>query len=145
MKKSIFCDLLFDAKPLDNGTALQVIGRDGETATLFSRCLFNSELRVFGFAPRQLSRSASSLDMEKRVAKVDGLYLQGEPSERFSGTINFELRPDCIYYQWRIKTKEGECFKAIPVSFRIIPKDENSFEFAASAVGVFSIRIGNSV
>ncbi len=36
----------------------QVIGREGETATFFSRCLLNSELRGFGFAPRQLNRWA---------------------------------------------------------------------------------------
>ena len=32
-------------------------GREGETATLFSRSLVNSELRGGGFAPRHLSRS----------------------------------------------------------------------------------------
>ena len=37
-------------------TAQQIIGREGETAALLSRCLFNSELREFGFAPRQLNR-----------------------------------------------------------------------------------------
>ncbi len=36
----------------------QIIGREGETATFFSRRLFNSELREFGFAPRQLNRYA---------------------------------------------------------------------------------------
>ncbi len=39
----------------------QIIGREGETATLLSRGLFNSELRVGGFAPRQLNRCAASL------------------------------------------------------------------------------------
>ncbi len=34
----------------------QIIGREGETATLLSTGLLNSELRVFGFAPRQLNR-----------------------------------------------------------------------------------------
>ena len=34
----------------------QIIGREGETATLLSLRLFNSELREFGFAPRHLSR-----------------------------------------------------------------------------------------
>ena len=68
--------------------------------------------------------------MEKRVAKVEGLYLQGEPDERFSGTVDFEFRSDCIYYQWRIKTDEEKWFKAIPVSLYIIPKDRDSFEFA---------------
>ncbi len=36
--------------------AEQVIGREGETATFLSRCPFNSELREFGFAPRQFGR-----------------------------------------------------------------------------------------
>ncbi len=39
--------------------AQQVIGREGETATFLLCCLFNSELREFGFAPRQLRRSVS--------------------------------------------------------------------------------------
>ena len=38
-------------------TAQQVIGREGETATFIRRCPLNLELRVFGFAPRQLNRS----------------------------------------------------------------------------------------
>jgi len=38
------------------GGGEQIIGREGETATLLSRCLFNSELRVSGFAPRQFNR-----------------------------------------------------------------------------------------
>ena len=40
--------------------AQQIIGREGETATFLSRCLFNPTLRVFGFAPRQFNRSAAS-------------------------------------------------------------------------------------
>jgi len=48
--------------------AQQVIGREGETATFLSRCLFNSELRVFGFAPRQLRRSAASRCATKIVS-----------------------------------------------------------------------------
>jgi hypothetical protein len=36
--------------------AEQIIGREGETATFLSTGLFNSELRVFGFAPRQFNR-----------------------------------------------------------------------------------------
>ena len=39
--------------------AEQVIGREGETATLLSRCPLNFTLRVGGFAPRQLHRSAA--------------------------------------------------------------------------------------
>ena len=39
----------------------QVIGCEGETATLLSRCCFTLSLRVFGFAPRHLTRSAASL------------------------------------------------------------------------------------
>ena len=40
------------------------IGREGETATFLSRCLLNSELREFGFAPRQLRRCAASFELE---------------------------------------------------------------------------------
>jgi len=35
------------------GKAQQIIGREGETATLLSTGLFNLTLRGFGFAPRQ--------------------------------------------------------------------------------------------
>ncbi len=41
----------------------QIIGREGETATFFSRCPLNFSLRVAGFAPRHLSRSAASLEI----------------------------------------------------------------------------------
>ena len=41
--------------------AEQFNGREGETATLLSRCLFTLSLRVAGFAPRHLSRWADTL------------------------------------------------------------------------------------
>ncbi len=40
--------------------AQQIIGREGETATLLKRSLVNSELRVAGFAPRHLRRWAAN-------------------------------------------------------------------------------------
>ncbi len=36
----------------------QINGREGETATFFSRCLFTLDLRGGGFAPRHLNRYA---------------------------------------------------------------------------------------
>ena len=39
-----------------NGDSEQINGREGETATFLSTSLFNSELRVIGFAPRHLNR-----------------------------------------------------------------------------------------
>ncbi len=47
----------------------QIIGREGETAAFFSRYLLNPELRVFGFAPRQLRRSAAILSGEVKIMK----------------------------------------------------------------------------
>jgi hypothetical protein len=44
----------------NNGGIEQIIGREGETASLLSRCLLNSELRVAGFAPRQFNRYAAA-------------------------------------------------------------------------------------
>ncbi len=38
----------------------QIIGREGETATLLSRCLVSLNLRGGGFAPRHLNRSILS-------------------------------------------------------------------------------------
>jgi len=49
--------------------AQQIIGREGETATLFLRCFVSLTLRVFGFAPRQLNRWASSCSPE--MALID--------------------------------------------------------------------------
>ena len=40
--------------------AEQVIGREGETATFFSRCVLNFGGLGGGFAPRHLNRSAAS-------------------------------------------------------------------------------------
>ena len=39
-------------------TVQPIIGREGETATLLSRCLVSLNLCGGGFAPRQLRRSA---------------------------------------------------------------------------------------
>ena len=41
--------------------AQQINGREGETATLLSRCFVSLNLRGVGFAPRHLKRSASFL------------------------------------------------------------------------------------
>ncbi len=49
---------MFDALRENKGDAQQIIGREGETATLLSRCPFSFGLRGFGFAPRQFGRSA---------------------------------------------------------------------------------------
>jgi len=46
----------FHAMRENNGDAQQFNGREGETATLLSRCPLNFSLRVAGFAPRHLSR-----------------------------------------------------------------------------------------
>ncbi len=40
--------------------AEQIIGREGETATLFLHCLVSLSLRGGGFAPRHLNRSIAS-------------------------------------------------------------------------------------
>ena len=44
----------FDKEVVVSSTdAEQIIGREGETATLLSRCLFTLTLREFGFAARR--------------------------------------------------------------------------------------------
>jgi len=45
--------------------AQQIIGREGETATLLSRCLFTLNLRGGGFAPRQFNRKACQEKKER--------------------------------------------------------------------------------
>ena len=44
----------------------QIIGREGETATFFSRCLFNSNGLGGGFAPRQLNRYVALAELADR-------------------------------------------------------------------------------
>jgi len=46
--------------PSDDGDSQQIIGREGETATFFSRCVLNFGGLGGGFAPRHLNRSAAS-------------------------------------------------------------------------------------
>jgi len=62
----------------NDGGGEQIIGREGETATFLSRCPFNSELRGFGFAPRQLNRWASSRfpDTAEIRSRNSSFYLQ---------------------------------------------------------------------
>ena len=48
-------------------TAQQINGREGETATLLSRNLLNSELCAGGFAPRHLNRSTASFCLALQV------------------------------------------------------------------------------
>ena len=45
---------------VNQGAIQQFNGREGETATFLSRCLLNSNGLGGGFAPRHLSRWASS-------------------------------------------------------------------------------------
>ncbi len=47
------------------GNVEQFNGREGETATFLSRCLFTLTLRGGGFAPRHLSRWAASLEIKR--------------------------------------------------------------------------------
>ncbi len=51
----------------------QVIGREGETATLLSRCLLNSNGLGGGFAPRQLNRyiCESRVETKKQTSKSE--------------------------------------------------------------------------
>ena len=49
-------------------SAQQIIGREGETATLYERRSLNLKLRVFGFAPRQLNRYALSFEITEFVS-----------------------------------------------------------------------------
>ena len=51
---------------IGKNAAQQINGREGETATLLSTGLFNSELRVIGFAPRHLNRCALSFALAFR-------------------------------------------------------------------------------
>ncbi len=48
----------------------QIIGREGETATLLSRCPLNFSLHVGGFAPRQFNRYMASDFQSARLSCV---------------------------------------------------------------------------
>ena len=60
---------LFFAKklPKDGGTAQQIIGREGETATFLKTSLVSPTLRGGGFAPRQFNRSALSGEIRQSI------------------------------------------------------------------------------
>ena len=51
--------------------AEQFNGREGETATFLSRCLFTLMLHGFGFAPRHLNRSAAIVFLLPSKTKGD--------------------------------------------------------------------------
>ncbi len=55
---------------ISRSEAEQFNGREGETATLLSTGLLNSELRGGGFAPRHLSRSVFLLIEAERAARA---------------------------------------------------------------------------
>jgi hypothetical protein len=56
-------------------TAQQIIGREGETATLLSSCVVSFGLCVIGFAPRQLNRWARRGEIKHRnFAKVKTVF-----------------------------------------------------------------------
>jgi len=50
------------------GATEQFNGREGETATLLSRCVVSFSLREFGFAPRHLNRWAAIVKREAIAA-----------------------------------------------------------------------------
>ena len=61
-------------KTLCNRTGEQFNGREGETATLLSRCLVTLNLRGGGFAPRHLNRSAFLGEMESFNNQTDNYF-----------------------------------------------------------------------
>jgi len=72
--------------------AEQINGREGETATFFSRCLVSLKLRVIGFAPRHLSRwvrQPAALKIKRRVVNIWRMcYARKRPhNRRWSGSL----------------------------------------------------------
>ncbi|MBA4123616.1 MAG: hypothetical protein H0X72_14275 [Acidobacteria bacterium] len=51
------CVLREENRSKDDGDSQQIIGREGETATLLSKLSVKSKVVAGGFAPRQLNRS----------------------------------------------------------------------------------------
>lgn len=70
--------------------------------------------------------------MKKRLATVIGIKLDSPDATRFEGKIELDLRDDSVYYVWKLHRPDGEFLgsKGQGVSFRIIPEDEDRFEFA---------------
>ena len=72
----------------NNGDAQQFNGREGETATLLSTGLFNSELRGGGFAPRHLNRSAAILCVRrKKMEQVPNCSFCGRSENEIGGLL----------------------------------------------------------
>jgi hypothetical protein len=68
--------------------------------------------------------------MSKRTAQVAGLYLGSHEPAHFTGHIEFELRPNGVYYTWRIATIDGSWTASRAIAFQIIPACDDIFEFA---------------
>jgi len=102
---------MFGATATYDGATQQFNGREGETATLLSTGLVNSELRVGGFAPRHLSRSALAgelhmdTELRERISKLSDEELL-EMVERKSG----DYRKNALDYASEELTSRGISF-----------------------------------
>ena len=69
---------------------------------------------------------------QTRQATVEGTMLAYRPGAKFVGTIKFELRSDCIWYEWRMQSDTGEYMGSASrsVSLRVVPEGDDPFEYA---------------
>ena len=86
------------------------------------------------------------LELGKRVARASGIRLDAAGAPPFEAHIEFELRTDSIYYQWRAQAPDGTWLASLsqPVSLRVVPADTDPFAYAlahaAESINRYRIR-----
>lgn len=85
------------------------------------------------------------LESNTRVVEIQGVCIHPEYKGDFSGEVLLESREDCVFYTWTIHRADGTFLGSVsrPVSFKVIPSDEDPFEYALNhaIVGINKYRM----
>ena len=65
---------------------------------------------------------------------MQGVLRDYRPGVRFDGSVKLEARDEGMNYTWSIESEDGEFLGSTSrsVSYRVIPLDQDPFEFALS-------------
>ena len=71
-------------------------------------------------------------ESNNRAVEIKGVCIHPDYRGDFSGQVLLESREDCIYYTWTMHRDGGIFLGSVSrsVSFKVIPQDENPFEYA---------------
>lgn len=69
-----------------------------------------------------------------KITDIQGTCIHPDYQGKFAGEIILELRKYAIYYTWTIHKSDGSFLASVSrsVSFRVMPSDKNSFDYALS-------------